>query len=161
MSSNENILTCNHCHHSWEMLEDCSLKSLNGETSFSHIPDWYEWERSNVRKEIDNGTYSTGKLNALVRSLPNSKGYITLGKATLIHDLNGFKLTSCDNKLNFQLDSLETYCVYSDFYWYSIGDIIAIGNSKVQYYCFPKTKKDVVAKIRLAAEEIYKFRKNN
>ena len=29
------------------------LEALSGETEFSHIPDWYEWERENVRAEIE------------------------------------------------------------------------------------------------------------
>ena len=33
------------------------------------------------------------------------------------------------------------------------------GNSKVLYYCFPTGQQDVVAKTRLAAEELYKLTK--
>ena len=40
-----------------------------------------------------------------------------------------------------------------------IGDMICIGNSQVLYYCFPTEGKDVVAKTRLAAEELYKLRR--
>ena len=35
----------------------------------------------------------------------------------------------------------------------------SIGNSKVLYYCFPAGQQDVVAKTRLAAEELYKLTK--
>jgi hypothetical protein len=42
---------------------------------------------------------------------------------------------------------------------YEIGDIICIGDSNVLYYCFPQTDVDVVAKTRLAAEELYKLKK--
>ncbi|MBQ1412775.1 MAG: 1-acyl-sn-glycerol-3-phosphate acyltransferase [Clostridia bacterium] len=43
-------------------------------------------------------------------------------------------------------------------YWYELGDMICIGNSKALYYCFPKEGGDVVAKTRLAAEEYYRLR---
>ena len=33
------------------------LRALEGETEFSHIPDWFEWERSQVRKQLEEGTY--------------------------------------------------------------------------------------------------------
>ena len=37
--------------------------------------------------------------------------------------------------------------------------MIGIGNQDVLYYCFPKNCGDVVAKTRLAAEELYKLKK--
>jgi hypothetical protein len=37
--------------------------------------------------------------------------------------------------------------------------MICIGNHTALYYCFPKTDRDVVAKARLAAEELYKIAK--
>ena len=67
------------------------LEALEGETEFSHIPDWYEWERLNVRKEVMDGTYSF-TCKARVDALPNSKGYMDLGEAVLTHDMNGFRL---------------------------------------------------------------------
>jgi hypothetical protein len=41
-----------------------------------------------------------------------------------------------------------------------MGDIVSINDTKKQFYCFPKINKDVVAKIRLATEEIYKIKNN-
>ena len=40
-----------------------------------------------------------------------------------------------------------------------MGDVICLGNGDVLYYCFPKGGGDVVAKTRLAAEELYKMKK--
>jgi hypothetical protein len=37
--------------------------------------------------------------------------------------------------------------------------MICIGNHDALYYCFPKGAGDVVAKTRLAAEELYKLKK--
>jgi hypothetical protein len=54
---------------------------------------------------------------------------------------------------------LASYSLYSDYYWYETGDVICIGNANVLYYCFPKDGRDVVAKTRLATEEIYKIAK--
>ena len=83
-----------------------------------------------------------------------------IGEGHLIHNIDGFKLISKDKKLEFYLDSLSSYSVNSDFFWYQIGDMVSIGDNKGLFYCFPKKKKDVVAKIRLATEEIYKLKKN-
>ena len=50
-----------------------------------------------------------------------------------------------------------SYGLYSDYFWYEIGDVICIGDRKCLYYCFPKGAGDVVAKTRQAAEEMYKI----
>ena len=45
------------CGKRWEMDELGVLHAKEGETEFSHIPDWYAWEREQVRREILEGTY--------------------------------------------------------------------------------------------------------
>jgi hypothetical protein len=35
--------------------------------------------------------------------------------------------------------------------------MIAIGTNDIMYYCFPKSDTDIVAKTRLATEELYKL----
>ena len=72
------------------MSELGELSADRGGTEFSHIPDWYEWERGNVRREVEAGTYSTGPLPVHVDSLPNARRFIPLGEGTLVHDMNGF-----------------------------------------------------------------------
>jgi hypothetical protein len=47
--------------------------------------------------------------------------------------------------------------VNSDFYFYQIGDVVSFGNHDGLFYCFPKTKEDIVCKVRFAHEEIYKI----
>ncbi len=61
-------------------------------TEFSHIPDWYEYERAHVKKEIENGTYHI-ELTVEVDALPNAKRYIRLGLAQLTHSSSGFTLS--------------------------------------------------------------------
>ncbi len=69
----------------------------------------------------------------------------------------GFHLTGCDGKIDYHQSAKSSYSLYSDYYWYEIGDMICIGTSKIQYYCFPKEKGANVAKVRLAAEESYQY----
>ncbi len=59
MYSKGTILGCGACHKQWEMSEYGELKAVQKAddeheltTEFSHIPDWYEWEREQVRQEI-------------------------------------------------------------------------------------------------------------
>ena len=77
-----------------------------------------------------------------------------------MHTNEGFHLTGCDGKIDYKLKPQKSYSLYSDYYWYEIGDMISIGDTKIQYYCFPKNQENVVAKTRLAAEELYKMVKS-
>ncbi len=96
MSSRGTILKCDACGKEWEVTELGELKALSGETEFSHIPDWYEWERENVKREVNEGTYSSGELPVHVNSLPNARKYIPIGNGTMIHDMNGFRVRVTD-----------------------------------------------------------------
>ena len=77
----------------------------------------------------------------------------------MIHNSQGFQLTGCDGKLEYSQGPLANYGLYADYLWYEIGDVICIGNHEVLYYCFPQNSGDVVAKTRIAAEELYKLKK--
>jgi len=84
------------------------------------------------------------------------KALYMVGEGTLHHDKNGFVLDGCDGKLHYEQDPKACYSLYSDYYWYEIGDVICIGNKDCLYYCFPE-QKDVAARTRIAVEELYKF----
>ena len=67
--------------------------------------------------------------------------------------------TGCDGKLDYAQSPVASHTLNGDYFWYEIGDMIGIGNRDVLYYCFPKNCGDVVAKTRLATEELYKMKK--
>ena len=83
-----------------------------------------------------------------------------VGEGHLTHDSNGFKLTGCDGRLNYSQKPQACYGLYADYYWYEIADVICIGDNETLYYCFPQGSGDVVAKTRLAVEEMYKLYKS-
>ena len=90
--------------------------------------------------------------------LVDSKCLYTVGEGRLTHTVEGFHLTGCSGKLNYAHSPAMSYSLYSDYYWYELGDMICIGDSDALYYCFPKSGGDIVAKTRLAAEELYKLK---
>ena len=149
-------LTCNHCQKAWELTEFGFLEATRGETEFSHIPDWFKWQRECVRREIEDDIY---KLDVPVDiyMLVDAKCVYRVGDGRLVHTADGFHLTGCDGQLDYFQKPILSYSLYSDFYWYEIGDVISIGDNKALYYCFPKVKGDFVAKTRLATEELYKM----
>ncbi|MBQ5340406.1 MAG: 1-acyl-sn-glycerol-3-phosphate acyltransferase [Oscillospiraceae bacterium] len=148
-------LRCAHCGKEWSMDEFGQMHALEGETEFPHVPDWYAWEREEVRRSLLDGTYLLDT-DVSIGMMVDHKYIYMVGDGHLVHDVNGFRLTGCDGKLDYEQKPLESYSLYSDYFWYEIGDVICIGNKDCLYYCFPK-KEGVVAKTRIAAEELYKI----
>ncbi len=156
MSGKGVYLTCTHCGKTYELTEIGYLKALDGKTEFSHIPDWYRWERECVRNEILDGSYLLD-VPVEIYVMRDSKAIYHVGSGQLTHSRHGFHLTGCDGTLDYHQSPASSYSLYSDFNWYELGDMICIGKPNLLYYCFPKDCGDVVAKTRLAAEEIYKL----
>lgn len=150
-------IVCLQCQNGYELSETGELKAHRGETRFTHIPDWYRWERESVRKELEDGSYKLD-IEVDIYMLVDTKCVYKVGEGRLLHTLDGFDLTGCDGKLHYKQPPQVSYSLYSDFYWYEIGDMISIGDAQVQYYCFPKNGENLVAKTRLATEELYKIK---
>ena len=150
-------LTCHHCGKVWELTELGQLEATSGETEFPHIPDWYAWERNAVRQELEQGTYRLDT-DVDIGMMVDYKAIYMVGAGHLTHNTDGFTLTDNQGKVLYTQSPLACYGLYSDYYWYEIADVICIGNRDALYYCFPKGG-DVVAKTRLAAEELYKLKK--
>ncbi len=156
MKGSGTTLRCGHCGREWVVDEYGQMQASCGETEYSHIPDWYAWEREEVRKSLIDGSYKVDT-DVSIGLMVDHKYIYLVGDGHLVHDVNGFRLTGCGGKLSYEQKPLESYSLYSDYYWYEIGDVICIGNKDCLYYCFPK-KEGVVAKTRIAAEELYKLR---
>lgn len=149
-------LRCRNCGAEYELTEFGKLESVSDQAMFDHIPAWYAWERDEVRKELEAGSYCMEE-DVDIIMLANTDAVYRVGEGLLRHDNSGFHLTGCDGKLDYHQDPGRSYSLYSDYFWYEIGDMISIGTPKVQYYCFPKNKNAIVAKARLASEELYKL----
>lgn len=150
-------LSCGKCGKVYEMDAYGRMNALDGKTEFTHIPDWYDWQRECVKREIEQGEYSL-ETDVSIGIMRDHKAYYEVGEGILTHGENGFRLIGCDGKLEYSHSALASHTINADFYWYTIGDCISIGNREMLYYCFPKTNIPV-AKIRLASEEIYKIKR--
>ncbi len=162
MSSEGTKLRCNCCEKEWEMTELGELQALNGETEFAHIPDWYEWERAEVRKEIEAGTYGT-TLQAQTDALPNAARYIDIGDSTLTHNMRGFTLTGiCEGReYCIRLDARSLYSVHIEYdYLGKKGDCVDLNTINDTFYVYPKGSDFSVTKMSLATEELYKYYRN-
>lgn len=155
MSSKGDRLTCGNCGKVWTLTPLGELESEGG-AIFPHIPDWYAWERAQIRQELLDGTYQLD-IPVTIRMFRDYHAIYTVGHGRLTHDENGFHLTGCNGQLDYVQKPQACYGLYADYYWYELGDMICIGNQEALYYCFPESRGDVVAKTRLAAEELYKL----
>lgn len=158
MDSKGNEIFCKSCGKVWEMTELGELKAKNGITEFSHIPHWYEWEREQVRAEIEQGTYSFSD-KVIVKSLPNSSGYIDLGIADFVHNMDGFLIKGeHDGKPYIMEKSPQSlYSCHIEYeYLGKYGDCVDINTFDDTYYCYPQGDNFSVTKIALATEEMYK-----
>ncbi len=149
-------LRCNCCNKEYLLSETGFMEATSGETELPHIPDWYNWERESVREEIEAGEYNVSLPVDIMMSVDTRRLY-RIGEGELTHSKEGFTLKGCEGKLDYCQSALASYSLYSDFNWYEVGDMVCIGNQNALFYCFPKIKGDIVAKLRLASEELYKL----
>ena len=159
MNAEGTRLFCEACGKGWQLSELNELSAENGKTEFSHIPDWYEWERANVREEIERGTYSTGPLSVHVDSLPNAKKYVRLGEGTMIHDMDGFRVFGTDEQdrpFSMTIEAPTQYSVHIEYeYLGKYGDCVDLNTLQDTWYVYPHGKDFAVTKMALATEELY------
>ena len=93
-----------------------------------------------------------------LRVMVNTDCIYEVGDGILTHTCDGFHLTGCEGKLDYFQTPHVSYSLYSDYFWYELGDMICIGTPKMLFYCFPTDGSDVAAKTRLAQEELYKMK---
>ena len=160
MSSEGYQLRCHHCGKIWDMTEYGEMRALSGETEFSHIPHWYEWQRSNVREELENDSYHFER-RVRIESLPNTKGFVVFDKpGYLIHDKNGFALTGEHDSIPFQLQwpVSALYSLQVEFEYNGQGDCVTLSTNDDTFYLYPDGSDFSVTKIALATEELHNMR---
>ena len=159
MTSEGTQLRCTACGKSWTMTELGELRADEGETEFSHIPDWYEWERENVRREVEAGSYSSGVLPVRVDSLPNARRFLRLGDGTMVHDMNGFAVRGITPE-GEPFEMIKTvpslYSCHIEYeYLGKYGDCVDLNTLEDTWYIYPHDCDFSVTKMALATEELY------
>ena len=152
---------CKACGKSWTLNYYGELEADSGETEFKFPTDWYDWERTQVRKQIDDGTYYF-ESECHVNELPNSKGYIRLGNGKVVHDMNGFKVTGIRDyngePFEMTIPAAGQYACHVEFN-YRYGDYkncIDLNTIEDTWYVFPHSDEYSGTKVSLAVEELYK-----
>ena len=153
-------LTCRECGKTYELDEYGYLRAEDGEGRFDHVPDWFEWEREQVRAEVESGKYSFED-EVEVYSLPRCYKYEPLGFAKLTHDPEeGFILTGHYRGKDYRIQRtpLQTNSLHVEYDFLRIKpfDLVDISTEDDSFYCYT-SKKDVITKLAFATEEIYRI----
>lgn len=158
MESDHDRLWCNHCHKEYIMSEYGELLAVDGANTFTHIPDWYEWEREMVRQEIIKGKYYID-IPVVIDSLPSANGFYRFGEGMLTHGEDGFVLSGNfrGEPFVFRRRVADNYSVHIEYNYANKGNFVSISDNDDTYYLFPQVTPDIVTKIHFAVEELHKI----
>ncbi|MDE7158033.1 MAG: hypothetical protein K2N74_00500 [Clostridiales bacterium] len=171
MYSEGTRIWCASCGKAWQMGIYGELTAEEGETEFSHIPDWTKWERENVRNEVRSGTYRFED-EVTVHTLPGAKRFYDQGKGRLTQTADGTHLecTAYGEKVDLFWAGNELESVHIEYdYPYNkkkyrkniFGDCVDISVTDDSYWLHPVNLRDQLTKISFATEEIYFLAQEN
>lgn len=158
MHTKNHQIWCEKCSSKWEMNEYGQL--IKGEKNI-HIPDWYEWQRSFVNNQIDEGKYFLD-VEVKIESLPNAVNFIDCGKGRLVHKKEGFYLTFTDygetNEKTMFFASDTLISIHTEYDYRGKGQCVTLSTLDNTYFLFPTTQGEFFAtKIQFATEYFYKI----
>ncbi|MBR3834395.1 MAG: hypothetical protein IKJ73_08750 [Lachnospiraceae bacterium] len=176
-------LTCNSCGATWEMdelgrlvktkivdkAEQKNVDIANTETDENdeinnklhiHIPDWYEWEKSQVIKQINEGKYQLS-CKVKIDALPNAKNFIPCGEGILVHKKEGFYLTFKDYGDNEEktmfFSSKSLFSIHTEYdYRSKYGQCVTLSTDTNTYFIYPLEDGFNATKIQFATEYLHK-----
>ena len=159
MDSEGTQIYCKKCGKRWNLNEDGTLSALSGETEFSHVPDWYNWERTQVEAQIEAGTYSFED-EVEVFSMPRCWRFEKLGKAKIRHTIDeGFVLEGHYNGKDYRIHRTpiqqNSLHVEYDYCYLRPEDCFDISTENDSFYCYPETRKNVITKLAFATEILH------
>lgn len=159
MGSKGTEIFCENCGKRWNLNEDGSLSATEGETLFSHIPDWFLWEKEQVFEQVESGAY-VYEDEVEVYSLARCDKYRLLGKAQVRQDAEtGFLLEGEYNGEIYRIHRapliMNSLHVEYDYCHCVPLDCFDISTEIDSFYCYP-TQKNVLTKLAFATEAIYK-----
>lgn len=169
MQSKGTKLWCKECGVEYEMNEYGQLICNNNEAKFNHVPDWYNWEREQVIKEVNEGTYHFEDEVRIEHLVNYQVGFREIGNIKFVHDMNGLHLNgTLHNGEEFNLDkpTYSTPSIHIDYAYKKRGTVkrgqaLDINTISDTWFIFPKTENEVITKIHFAVEALYDLNKTN
>ncbi|MCL2540623.1 MAG: 1-acyl-sn-glycerol-3-phosphate acyltransferase [Firmicutes bacterium] len=153
-------LQCFACKNEWHWDTSGKLVMLNGQAPFDNIPDWCEWERAEVLKEIKAGSYNI-TTDAELFTLPHPRKFRKIGKVSLKHDCSGFSVSGRYNKKEFKIirTPSDDYTIQLEYNYLRLKrkHCFAFSMLDDSFYLAP-TKSEHILKIYFAVEELHKLK---
>ena len=148
-------LWCQHCGKEWEMDEYGRMHALTGDTEFHHIPDWSNWERECVRKEIEDGTYYFED-TARIETLPGSLKFYLQGEGKVIQTPTETRVECNYHGEPYVLtrSAMDLESMHIEYDYLGRGDCIDISIPNDSFWCY-LSKRDAITKISFATEEMH------
>jgi DNA-directed RNA polymerase subunit RPC12/RpoP len=158
MDSKGAEIFCKSCGKRWTLLENGSLNANEGETEFEHVPDWFAWEREQVKLEIERGEYRFED-DVDVFSQPRCWKFEHLGDGHVVHDPEtGFTLVGHYNGEEYRInrEPIQNNSLHIEYDWCYVKaeDCFDISTENDSFFCYPK-KQNVVTKLAFATEILY------
>ena len=158
MASVGSEIFCEECGKRWSFEEDGHLVALSGETEFSRVPDWFLWEREQVRQQIERGEYHYED-EVEVYGFPRCWRFKKLGQAHFKHDIDeGFIIEGEYRGEPYRMQrtpqQINSLHVEYDFRYVKPFDCVDISSEEDSYYCYP-SKPNVITKLAFATEILH------
>ena len=151
---------CTECGKRWTLLEDGTLCANEGKTEFARVPDWFLWQKEQVRAEIERGEYSFAD-DVDVYSQPRCWRFEHLGAARLTHDPEeGFVIEGTYRGENYRVHRrpIQINSLHVEYDWCYVKpfDCVDISTETDSFFCYPK-KENVITKLAFATEILYEI----
>ena len=164
MDSKDSSLWCNHCHAKWEMDIYGKLNQVNGTSRFDLVSDWYRWEKEEVYKEVNEGTYNFEDEVRLEIISKKTLKFVEIGSVNLVHNEKGYTLDgTLDDGSKFYLEKpcLSTRSMHIEFDYRGRGNALDIATIDDTWFAYPKTKGAILMKFNFATEALFFKNKTN
>ncbi len=167
MTSEAISISCGECNAKWEMDELGKLIKVtrddNSKIDFSHIPNWYEWERKQVECQIDAGQYHLD-CRVKIEALPNAVNFIDCGEGRIRHEKEGFYLTFYDYRKGEEttmfFSSKSLFSIHTEYdYRSKKGQCVTLSTEEDTYFIYPLEEGFNSTKIQFATEYLHKLSK--
>ena len=154
MDSQGTKLFCKACKSQWEK-DEFSRLCLEGDSSYYKITEWYEWQREQVQREIDEGNYLLD-CKVQIEALPNAVNFIDLGEGRLVHKKEGFYLTFRDygekEEKTMFFPSKNMVSIHTEYDYRGKGQCVTLSTTTNTYFLFPRSEGFNATKIQFATE---------
>ncbi len=154
---------CKHCGARWHQDEYGVLSGVGNETVYSHIPDWYRWQKQEVANEVESGKYSYSEPARLEILMGSAVGIVPFAVGTLTHGYDGLKFEGTDNEgkpfvIERKAQSMNS--CHIDYNLMKKGGCVEICNNTDTYFCFPESGDKRITKLHFAVMAMYNHHNN-